>query len=144
MRELIGAYVGALSATFRTLGHKYLLTGRDPGIALGALQMDRVESGFPVFAELLMMANDALAGGAASGPYAEFGRAEGADDRRDRRRTAGAGLKLQYAMSQRLYYEALAAGGLYWAQNDPVAIWAGETAGAAQLRRCTGASTTAR
>ena len=31
--------------------------------------------------------------------------------------------KLQFALSQRLYYEALAEGGLFWASNDPVAHW---------------------
>ncbi len=31
--------------------------------------------------------------------------------------------KLQFALSQRLYYEALLQGGLFWAQNDPEALW---------------------
>ena len=30
---------------------------------------------------------------------------------------------LQFALSQRLYYESLAAGGLFWARNDPDAQW---------------------
>ena len=36
---------------------------------------------------------------------------------------------LQFSLSQRLYYEALKAGGLFWARNDPVAQWLGEEAG---------------
>jgi len=31
--------------------------------------------------------------------------------------------KLQYALSQRLYYEELLRGELFWARNDPQAIW---------------------
>jgi hypothetical protein len=30
---------------------------------------------------------------------------------------------LQFSLSQRLYFEALKAGGLFWARNDPVAQW---------------------
>ena len=30
---------------------------------------------------------------------------------------------LQFALSQRYYYEALAAGGMFWARNDPDAQW---------------------
>jgi hypothetical protein len=33
--------------------------------------------------------------------------------------------KLQYALSQRLYYEELKKGGLFWAKNDPEAVWLG-------------------
>src|SRR5690606_32396778 len=35
----------------------------------------------------------------------------------------------QYAMSQRLYYEALAAGGLFWPQMHPVAQWISDLPG---------------
>jgi hypothetical protein len=34
--------------------------------------------------------------------------------------------KLQFALSQRLYYQALAAGNLFWTHNDPVAFWLGD------------------
>jgi hypothetical protein len=36
---------------------------------------------------------------------------------------------LQYALSQRLYFEALAAGGLFLARNDPQAQWLAEEGG---------------
>ncbi|MEO8531535.1 MAG: hypothetical protein ABI459_09940, partial [Deltaproteobacteria bacterium] len=52
-------YVRALSRTFSALGDKYLMTGRGDGTAAGALTMDRVESGFPIHRELLLMASDA-------------------------------------------------------------------------------------
>ena len=61
--RVLGAYVQMISATFRALSLKYLLTGRDTGVTQGALAIDRVESGFPVFRELLTMANDAQQAG---------------------------------------------------------------------------------
>ena len=33
--------------------------------------------------------------------------------------------KLQYAMTQRLYYEQLQKGYMFWATNDPQALWTG-------------------
>ena len=39
---------------------KYLLVGRDTGQFFGSLAIDTVDSGFPVFNELLVMANDAM------------------------------------------------------------------------------------
>ena len=58
--RVLGAYVRMISATFRALSLKYLLTGREGGMSGDGLAIDRVESGFPVFRELLTMANDAL------------------------------------------------------------------------------------
>jgi len=119
---ILGTYIGALSTTFRALGHKYLFTGRAAGLSLGALSMDRVDSGFPVFRELLLMANDAqqaerhLAG------------MPSAEELKDEMVTQMVGeltipTRLQFALSQRLYYQALAEGVLFWAQNDPMLIW---------------------
>lgn len=118
--RLIGAYVAGIAATFRALSQKYLMTGRDA--TAGRLTFDRHESGFPVAQELLVMANDAqqaerhLAGMASE---AEL------KDRMIRQIVGDLALptKLQFALSQRLYYEALLAGGLFWARNDPDAQW---------------------
>jgi hypothetical protein len=43
--------------------------------------------------------------------------------------------RLQYAMSQRLYYEELAKGDLFWPQNDPDAAWMGNLAEGRDPRR---------
>ncbi len=118
--RVIGGYVAGVAASFRALALKYLMTGRDG--AAGRLTIDRHDSGFPVATELLVMANDAhqadrhLAGMASS------------HDLKDRmiRQIVGElaiPTKLQFALSQRLYYEALQAGGLFWARNDPDAHW---------------------
>ena len=118
-------YVTALAATFRALGLKYLLTGRDTGQTLGALSMDRVESGFPVFRELLVMANDAQQAAV------HLAGMPGVADLKDQMlRQILSDLtiptKLQFALSQRLYYQALAQGGLFWAAMDPVALFVGD------------------
>ena len=55
--------------------------------------------------------------------------------------------RLQYAMSQRLYYEELARGELFWPQMDPEVVWLGNDGAraraAAALPACTGRSMTA-
>ena len=126
--RVLGAYVQMISATFRALSLKYLLTGRDTGVTQGALAIDRVESGFPVFRELLTMANDAQqAGRHLSGAMS----AAELKDAMIRQIIGDLAIptRLQFAMSQRLYYEALSEGGLFWAQNDPQAQWLGDLPG---------------
>ena len=126
--RILGRYLAALTNTFHALSHKYLMTGRAEGAA--RLTFDRHESGFPVAQELMLMALDAaqaakhLAGMAAE---AEL------KDRMVRQivRDLVAPVALQFALSQRLYYEALAVGvrehldkgGLFWARNDPDVQW---------------------
>ena len=116
--HILGQYLTALTGTFRALSHKYLMTG----LAANApkLVFDRHESGFPVAQELLMMALDAAQvqkhlGGMAS--EAEL------KDRMVRQivRDLTVPTELQFALSQRLYYESLAAGELFGARNDPAA-----------------------
>ncbi len=118
--RVLGRYVTALATTFRALSHKYLMTGRSDGAP--RLTFDRHESGFPVAQELMVMAVDAaqvdkhLSGSAS---------VEELKDRMIRRIVGDLALPtdLQFALSQRLYYEALAQGGLFLARNDPDAQW---------------------
>ncbi|HMO06923.1 MAG TPA: hypothetical protein PKD10_04645 [Paracoccaceae bacterium] len=123
----IGGYVQALTRTFGALSLKYLMSGRIDGGA-GQLTFDRHESGFPVAQELMVMANDALqADRHLSGMASET-------ELKDRMiRTIVGDLviptQLQFAMSQRLYYEALRQGGLFWPRNDPEAAWVSEDRG---------------
>lgn len=122
--RIIGSFVTRLAATFRALSCKYLMTGRVEGPLPGQPIFDRHESGFPVAQELMVMAVDAqqaekhLAGMASE---AEL------KDRMVRQIVGEQTIptKLQYALSQRLYYEALKTGGLFWARNDPDAQWLG-------------------
>ena len=118
--RVLGRYLAALTLTFRALNHKYLMTGRSE--AAPRLTFDRHESGFPVAQELMVMAVDAqqsarhLAGMASESEL---------KDRMVRQivRDLAVPLQLQFALSQRLYYEALAVGELFWARNDPDAQW---------------------
>jgi hypothetical protein len=121
----IGGHVTALGRTFRALSLKYMMLGRVEGPLPGRITFDRHESGFPVAQELMVMANDAVQAdkhlaGMASEP-----------ELKDRMVRAIVGdlaipTQLQFALSQRLYYEALRQGGLFWPRNDPEAAWVEE------------------
>ena len=126
--RVLGGYVAQVAATFRALSYKYLMTGQALGTLAGHPTFDRHESGFPIAQELMVMANDAqqadkhLAGMASE---AEL---------KDRMVRAIVGdlampVKLQFSLSQRLYYQALVGGGLFWARNDPQAQWVSEDSG---------------
>ena len=122
--EVLAGYVQGLSYTFRALSMKYLLTGRAAGHRLGALKVDTHESGFPVFNELLVMANDAQQAGRhlANMPGPEALKKQMVDQIISERQIP---TRLQFALSQRLYYEELLRGHIFWAQNDPQVVWLG-------------------
>lgn len=115
--EVLGAHLRGLGHTFRALSHKYLMTGRDTGVFLGSLTVDRAASGFPVLQELLSMAADA---GQAHDRLAGLPDAEALKDAMisaivgERRIPTD----LQYAMSQRLYLQELIESELFWPRND--------------------------
>jgi hypothetical protein len=121
----IARYLVGLNLTFRALAHKYHFAGRFAHA--GQLTFDRVESGFPVFSELMEMANDAHQ----AGKHLEtMPSAEALKDQMVRQIVGEQAIptQLQYALSQRLYYEELVKGELFWARNDPQAVWLGNLA----------------
>ncbi|WP_010142287.1 hypothetical protein [Oceanicola sp. S124] len=120
--EVLARQVAMLTFTFRALSMKYLLAGRDTGRFFGSLTIDNHESGFPAAQELMVMANDA---GQAAKHLASMPSVAGlkrqmleeiVSDHQVPTRT-------QFALSQRLYYEELARGNLFWPRNDPEADW---------------------
>jgi len=123
---VIGYYIGALGRSFEAMSMKYLMTGRDTGIFFGSLAFDAHDSGFPLFRELMTMANDALQAERHLSTMMTQ-----ADLKSEMIRTIVGDLeiptKLQFSLSQRLYYEELYAGGLFLPQNDPAAIWLGNS-----------------
>ena len=125
----ITRYLVALNLTFRTLGYKYHFSGR--AAHAGKLTFDRIESGFPVYAELLEAANDAQQ---ADRHLANMPSVEALKDQMVRVIVGDQEIptKLQYALSQRLYYEELAKGGLFWSRNDPDIQWRGDRDGRRQ------------
>ena len=119
---VVTRYLTAISYTFRALSMKYLLVGRETGKFFGSLSMDAVESGFPVFNELLVMANDAQQA------QTHLRNMPSSEDLKDQMLRVIIGereipTRLQFAMSQRLYYEELMQGNLFWAQNHPQVEW---------------------
>ena len=123
--KVLGGYVQRLAWTFRALSLKYLMTGRDTGTFFGSIAIDRSESGFPVFRELLTMANDAQQAGR---HLAGTMNVPALKDAMVRQIVGDLTIptQLQFAMSQRLYYEELEKAELFWAQNDPQAQWTGD------------------
>ncbi|MDP2064032.1 MAG: hypothetical protein Q8J98_13130 [Phaeovulum sp.] len=119
---VLAGYVNAISASFRALSLKYLVSGRVDGLLAKHLTIDLHESGFPIYQELASMANDA-----AQAALHLRGIAAVAEIKDEMiRQIVGAReipTRLQYALSQRLYYETLAKGGLYWPQMHPTAQW---------------------
>jgi len=123
-RNVLRGYLQALSGTFEALSNKYLMAGRVSTLLPKALDIDVTDSGFPVYAELLQMANDAHQVDQHLGtlaPAAELKK----DMVRHILNELEVPVKLQFAMSQRLYYERLAKKNVFWAQNDPQIIWLG-------------------
>lgn len=118
--RVLGRYLTAVAGTFRALSNKYLMTGR--GEAAPRLTIDRHESGFPVAQELMTMAVDAQQ---AEKHLAGMPSEAELKDRMIRQIVGDLTIPtaLQFALSQRYYYEALLAGGIFWARNDPDAQW---------------------
>lgn len=118
--RVLGRYLTAVAGTFRALSNKYLMTGR--GEAAPKLTIDRHESGFPVAQELMTMAVDAQQ---AEKHLAGMPSEAELKDRMIRQIVGDLTIPtaLQFALSQRYYYEALLAGGIFWARNDPDAQW---------------------
>jgi len=120
--EILARHITALTFTFKALSMKYLMAGRDTGRFFGSLTIDSHESGFPAASELLVMANDAqqVSQHLAGMPSAEALKRQMLETIIGRCEIP---TKLQFAMSQRLYYEELARGALFWPRNDPQVLW---------------------
>lgn len=123
-RNVLRGYLQALSGTFEALSNKYLMSGRVSSLLPKALDIDITDSGFPVYAELLKMANDAQQVDHHLGNLASAAELK-KDMVRHILNELEVPVKLQFALSQRLYYERLAKANLFWAQNDPQIIWIG-------------------
>ena len=123
--DIVEGYVTALANTFTALSYKHLMAARVPNSLPHPLEIDLSESGFPVYRELLQMANDGmqveqhLATSSTPDKLKQEMVTHILNDR-------SAPLKLQFALSQRLYYEALQEKAVFWAQNDPQVVWLGK------------------
>lgn len=122
--DVLTRYLMSLTFTFRALSMKYLLVGRDTGRYFGSLSMDKRDSGFPVAAELMTMANDAQQ---AARHLDNMPSEQALKDDMVRTIISDRQIptKLQFALSQRQYYQELVRGNLFWIQNDPGCEWLG-------------------
>ncbi len=132
--EILARYILALGFTFRALANKYHMAGRTGGTSPGTLTFDRRDSGFPVHAELMQMASDAMQAGRhlKNMPDTETLKRQMVREIVGELRVP---VQLQYTMSQRLYYEEMARGDLFWPQMDPEAKWLGNLAEGRDARR---------
>ncbi len=119
---VVAGYLTALSETFDALSMKYLIAGRVAGTAQAHLTVDVHESGFPVFQEIVTLANDAAQ---AAQRMRDLPEAAALKEEMIRRIVGERAMPvdLQFALSQRLYFEDLARGGQFFAQMHPQAQW---------------------
>lgn len=120
--EVIGGYLEALKATLDALAMKYLVAGRIEGPLRRHVTIDIHESGLPVWSEVAQTAADAAQ---AAEELARSPSEAAIKDDMIRQIVGDLTIptRLQYAMSQRLYYQALAQGGLFWPQMHPQGYW---------------------
>lgn len=120
--DVIESYLGALANTFTSLSYKHLMAQHVSNALPQQLEIDRRNSGFPVYRELLQMANDMAQTDRhlSSMPDRETLKSEMVDHILTERTPPRA---LQFAMSQRIYFEQLRDRALYLSQNHPQAIW---------------------
>ena len=107
--------------------------GRETGRFFGSLMVDGRDSGFPVAAELMTMANDAQQ---AQAHLAGMPSVEEHKHRMVQTILSECSLptKLQFSLSQKLYYEELLRGNLFWVRNDAQAEWLGDVNGRRKFR----------
>ena len=121
--ELLGAYLSGLAQTFTALSYKFLMAARvTDGQKL--LSIDKINSGFPTFAEILHMVSDVTQAKthlSALGTQDEIKREMVSHIMSEKAHPT----KLQFALAQRIYYEMLDPELLFLSTHDPQAIWVG-------------------
>jgi hypothetical protein len=123
--KVIQGYLNGLGNTFTALSYKFLMANRVGDTAGAQLNIDKRDSGFPVFQELLQMAADALQAKdhLKSLPSQERLKKDMINHILSEQSIP---TQLQYALSQRIYYEHLNSSYLFLSQNDPKTVWKGK------------------
>lgn len=121
---ILQQYLDGLAGTFTALSYKYLLAGRVSDKLPKLMNIDWQESGFPVYPELLEMANDAMQAKTHLKSLPSMKDLKQAMVNHILQEQT-APLNLQFAASERQYYEELATRTLFWARNDPRIAWTG-------------------
>jgi hypothetical protein len=120
--KILLTYLLGLSYTFTALSYKFLMANRVGEHVGSLLSIDKTDSGFPIHQELLHLAVDAS--------QAEKHLKSLPSQKRLKQDMINHILteqstptKLQYALSQRIYYEYLSKSTLFLPGNDPQGIW---------------------
>jgi hypothetical protein len=132
--EIVEAYLGTLANTFMALSYKHLMAHSVSNALAQRLEIDRRDSGFPVYREVLQIANDLAQADRHldSGPSCEALKSEMIDHILTQRTAPRA---LQFAMSQRIYFEYLRDRVMFFAQNHPQVIWLESSGGGGRGRK---------
>jgi len=123
--DMLKGYLDALSNTFTALSYKFLMADRVGELANLQFSIDKTESGFPVFRELMQMASDATQAKKHLKSLPSQERLK-KDMINHILTEQSAPTQLQYALSQRIYYEYLDKRDLFLSQNHPQIIWVGK------------------
>ncbi|MDH3666464.1 MAG: hypothetical protein OEN23_05995 [Paracoccaceae bacterium] len=120
--EIVAIYLEMLANTFTALSYKHLMAHSVSNALPQQLEIDRRDSGFPVAREVMQMAND----------LAQIEQhLDGLPDQTVLKREMVEHIlaersfprRLQFAMSQRIYFETLSDKPTFLPQNHPVAAW---------------------
>jgi len=123
--KILSSYLGDLGNTFTALSYKFLMAHRIGKQDTVGISIDKSESGFPIFQELMQMASDATQAKKhlKSLPSQERLKKDMINHILTEKSSP---TQLQYAMSQRIYYEYLAQENLFLTQNHPQLVWVGK------------------
>jgi len=122
--RIILQYLQGLAHTFTALSYKFLMANRVGDHSAKLLSIDKSDSGFPVYQEILQMAADALQAESHLLTLPSQGRIK-KDMISHILTEQKLPTQLQYALSQRIYYECLTGANLFLSQNHPQAQWEG-------------------
>jgi len=122
---MLRGYLEGLSTTFTALSYKYLMAGRAGTQGGDTFSIDKRESGFPIHREILQMAADAMQAKKhlKSLPSQERLKKDMINHILTERSSPS---QLQYALSQRIYYEYLSSADMFLTQNHPELVWIGK------------------
>ncbi len=123
--DMLKGYLDALSNTFTALSYKFLMADRVGELSNLEFSIDKSESGFPIGREIMQMASDATQAKKhlKSLPSQERLKKDMINHILTEQSSP---TQLQYAMSQRIYYEYLQNKNLFLSQNHPQIIWVGK------------------
>lgn len=123
--KMLRDYLEGMSKTFTALSYKYLMAGRAGAKGGDTFSIDKSESGFPIHREILQMAADAMQAKKhlKSLPSQERLKKDMINHILTERSSP---TQLQYALSQRIYYEYLDTADMFLTQNHPELVWIGK------------------